>query len=676
MARSLFIAILLFGVAVAVTFHASGAVSALDARMAVAVDGSLSTSPPHPVSARVLALGADLVRVVWAPTGLFRALHLAAGLILALAAAMSARVAWRGSAGRGASGLAGAVFVGLALVLGGDTARLGLSAHPVPVLLALLAGSAWAWSASVPRPLLGGVLLGLATADHALVLFLLPGFGAFALLATLRMSPARGGQFLRLCAAGWALGFLAVFLPWLASDHGISHVVDVRGPLGAIGAWWHGAEGAFWHPGGPHRWLHGAADLARALWRNTGPLGILLGVAGLAAFLSGAARSARPFLIVHGILAAAVVLGTPRDAGTAAALLGWSFLFWAVPALARIEMRLAAGPGGAARAAATTPILALAGAGALFAVSFRGIDHSDEAGVTWARTVLDTLPDAAVLVSGNPVTLALAADGVRADLDVIDVDDASTLSVLRSGRPLLPLGATPPRGPVDAARLRELVEAAGGRAVFLGPEVFFDAPRRAALLGDSWMLMPHGLAFRVAPIGAEMSAPQRSAAALAWQDVPIVPDTPTSPLRDGLTGAAYFARSLVQSAYLHLEQGRTQDAEREFLLALGHPAVNRNLAAMGLARLLFEQDNYREVVRTLDECVRDEQDGAWLARRFEANTLLRLGERPRALALLRRALALTPGTLQDERARLVRLIREVEAGGGTTEGGPAAGSAG
>lgn len=666
MARSLLFAIAVFAAAVVATFHASGAVSAVDARLAMAVDGSLARTPPHPVSSRILALGVDLVRLVWAPTGLFRAIHLAAGLLLALAAVLSARVAAKGGAGPAASGIAAALFVGTGLTLGADTGGLGLTAHPVPVLLSLLAGAAWAWSADAPRPGLGGVLLGLALADHAFVLFLLPGFGAFALLATLRMSPARGGQFLRQCAAGVLVGFLAVLLPWLAPGDGISHAAQANGVIGALTVWTGGVDGAFWSPGGPHRWIEGTRALGVALWRNTGPVGVGLGLAGLAAFLSGAARRARPFLIVHGIVAVAVILGTPGDPRTAAALAGWSFLFWSVPALARIEARV-----GAAGRGAVAPVVALLGAGAIFAVARGDLDHSAEKGVTWTGTVLATLPDDAVLFTRNPVALALAADGVRSDVEVIDVGDATTLSAVRSGRPLLPMGAPPPRGAVDAALLRQVLENAGGRPVFLDASVYFDVELRTALVGDDWKLLPHGLAFRLAPLAAEMSTQHREAAALAWADLQTTPDTPPSPLRDGLSGSAYFARSLVQSAYLHLEQGRVQDAEREFLLALGHPDSNRNLAAMGLARVLFDQRNFHEVVRTLDVCVRDEEEGAWVARRLQGNTLVRIGERARGIAMLKRALALTPSSRADDRSRLQRTIRDLERAGSAAGPGDA-----
>ena len=125
----------------------------------------------------------------------------------------------------------------------------------------------------------------------------------------------------------------------------------------------------------------------------------------------------------------------------------------------------------------------------------------------------------------------------------------------------------------------------------------------------------------------------------------------------------------MQSGYLHLEQDRPQDAERDFLLALGHPAVNRNVAAMGFARVLFAQRNFREVVRTLDTCVEDDRDGAWLARRFQGTVLLQLGDRTRGMAMLRRALALTPSSQSQERARLQRTIRDLEGG---ASGSPAA----
>ena len=166
--REIFLSVLVLGLAVAAAWHASGAVSERDALHVAAVAGAgVTTSPPAPVTVRLLAVGSAAVQAVWVPTSLFRAAHLAAGAWLALAAALTALVAARLGAGRGerpGAGLAAGLFAGAAVLLGADTGRLGLLASPVPILLVLLSGSAAAFVWSRPRPFLGGLLLGLATA--------------------------------------------------------------------------------------------------------------------------------------------------------------------------------------------------------------------------------------------------------------------------------------------------------------------------------------------------------------------------------------------------------------------------------------------------------------------------------------------------------------------------------
>jgi tetratricopeptide (TPR) repeat protein len=288
--------------------------------------------------------------------------------------------------------------------------------------------------------------------------------------------------------------------------------------------------------------------------------------------------------------------------------------------------------------------------------------------------VLATLPQDSILLTRNPVAVAVAADGLRPDLDVVDVDEPSTLTAFRSGQLLLPLGQAPPAGRIDPETLRSLVAASEGvRGVFVDPSIYFDAARRNELLQSDRIAVPHGLAFRLAAVGWKPTAEDRKAAALAWDGLNVTPGTPPSPLRDGLGGSAYFARSLVQSAYLHLEQGRAEDAEREFLLALGHPAANANLASLGYARLLHTRRNWREVVRTLESRTRDDEDGAWISRRLEGSTYLQLGDSDRAVAMLQRALRLMPAELTAERAKLQRSIREIQAkrrSGAASPGGP------
>jgi hypothetical protein len=515
------------------------------------------------------------------------------------------------------------------------------------------------WTGPAPRPALGGLFLGLATAEHPLVLFLLPGFGAFAMQGSLRQALGEDQRYLRRVWAGFLVGILAIFLPMLdASNTGLVHASAPHSPFAAIGAWLRGQDGACWSFTSPKHWPAGVSRLAVDLWHNAGPLGLLLGLAGLRSFFRGDARRARPFLLAHAPLALALVFGRADDAGMAAVLVSWTFLFWTTPALAALEDRLAGGVDG--RAALRAPAVALLSAGILFALNAATIDHSREKGVSWTSTVLDTLPQDAVLVTRNPVALALSADGRRPDVDVVHVDEPSTLTAYHTGRLLLPLGDNPPAH-VDPATLRKLVESTeNAHGVFLDASVFFDTSLRTGLLGNEWIAVPHGLAFRVAEPSLRPSNDDLRAAALAWDGVNVAPDTPASPLRDGLTGSAYFARSLVQSAYLHLEQGRADDAEREFLLALGHPGVNRTLAAMGYARLMHQRHNWHEAESTLEDYVRDDDDGAWVARRFQGATLMRLGDRRRAVLMLQRALRLLPPDAKEERTTIQRELRSLQ----------------
>lgn len=660
--RLLFLSTLLFGIAATAAFHASGALSHADARFATCVDGSIATSPPAPVTSRFLAVAADLVRAVWAPTSLFRALHLSTGILLAFAAAISAVVAARLASPAG--GVAAAIFVGGAMALGADFAESGRSAHPAAILLVLLSGAAWAWTADRPRPALGGVLLGLAAAEHPLVLFTLPGFGAFALQASLRAAPADSAAVVRRSLAGFVAGFCAVFLPILdAGNAGILHVSAPRSPFAALAAWASAGNGAFWSLRGPGHWFAGAGEAGLVLWRNAGALGALLGLGALVAFFGGAARWARPFLIVHVIVAAAVVLGDPADHATASVLLAWPFLFWTLPAFAALETRLAARTGDPSRAAAWTPAVSAIALAALFALNAKNLDRSAEKGVEWADTVIRTLPDDAILLTRNPVVVALAADGLRPDVDVIDVGETSTMNAFRSGRMLLPLGSDAPAGELDPETLAVLVHATeGSRGVFLDPSVYFASDLRDKLIADRWVPAPHGLAFRLLQPGFDLDGAPRRAASLAWDNVNITPGTPPSGLRDGLGGSEYFARSLLQSAYLHMEQQRTEDAEREFLLALGHPAANPNVAAMGYAKVLNVSRNYSQIALTLDRYIRDEMEGAWIARQLQGNNLLRLGQRERGLAMLQRALRLAPSSRKEEKAKLLQSIRNLESG--------------
>lgn len=644
--RLAFLSILLLGIAAVLSFHSSGAVSERDALTLAAFDGGISTSPPGPVTRHVTELGTRLVRLLWSAAGLFRAAHLAVGLLLALAAALSARVAHRAASfptGSDDAAWAAAVLVGAGVLFGADTGRLGLEAGPVAILLALLSGAAAAWTAATPRPALGGFLLGLALADHPLVLFLLPGFGAMALGGTLRIAPGEGARFVRQAWLGFAAGFAAVLVPLLdARTSGLLLVSHPRSIGGAFAAWW-GSSPSAWTFAGPSAWAGGIAHWVVSMWRAAGLIGLALGLAGIVAFFRGGARLLRPFLLGHGLLALAIVLGSPADRGVAGALVGWSFLFWGVPTLAGLRSRRV--------------VVAFISAAALLALNVRTLDRSAEKGVAWAATVLDTAPPNTLLLTLNPVQLALAADGLRPDVDVIDLAYPSTLESFRTGRALLPDDQAVPALKVGPTTIHALFAYnIPLRPVLVDPSVYFLDASLGGTRDVRYRLSPHGVAYRARFADEETPNAEAGDATLAWQHVNVTPGTPPSPLRGGLTGGKFFARALLISGSLYLEEGRELDAERDFLLALGHPDADRTAAAQGLARIFFERHDYAEVIDTLRGFVRDKDPSAWLAYKILASAYAYSHQPGKARQALLHGMALVPPGRPDQRTEMQQLL--------------------
>lgn len=657
--RLAFVSVLILGIAAALAFHSSGALSERDALSIAAFEGGVTTSPPGPVSTRLLVAGAELIRVVWAPTGIFRATHLAASFWLALAAALSALVAFRAGESEGGR-WAAAILVGGGVLFGGELGGLGRQAGPIAVLVLLLAGSAAAWTAARPRAALGGVLLGLALAEHPLVLFFLPGFGAMALGATLRLPAERGGAFLARAWSGALVGAAALLL--IIHDGrqpGLLAVGDPDSIAGAIAVWW-GGSSPTWVAAGPGAWAGGVVECMTALWRNAGPLGLVLGFAGLLSFFHGRARLVRPFMITHAVLALAAILGTLGDADVASALLGWSFLFWGIPTLASMDQRLTA----TGAALTRTPAASVLAVALLLAANYAVLNRSSEKGVAWASTILETAPPDAVFLTRNPVQLALAADGLREDVDLVYLPHASSLEANRSGRGLLPIDAAPDlTRPIDGPTLQSLLTTnVGLRPVLADPSVSFadDAPE--LVLSNRWEFGAFGLASLVRARGGQTSNADAGVSMFAWEDVHVTPDTPASDLRGGLTGSEYFARSLLNSAQQFLAEGRDLDAERDFLLTLGHPDADHAAAAMGLAQIMFQRRLYREAIQTLDDHVPDDDPHARVAYRVRASAYLRLRDLERARFCTQRALDLTPSSMINEVNELRSALERFSAG--------------
>jgi hypothetical protein len=652
--RWMIASILALGLASLLAFHSSGALSEQDALTVTSLGGGVATAPPSPVTSRAMELGARLVRVVWAPTGTFRAAHLGAGLWLGLAAVLSALLARRATS-TPSVGFAAGLLVGSAVLFGGVTGGIGREAGPVAPLLALLAGACLCWTGDRLRPLLGGLLLGLAIADQPLALLLAPGF---ALLA--REAAGRHDGFHRSAGLGLALGMLALLLP--LADHrenGLLQVGETGGPLAALFAWL-GTGTPAWTFGGPEAGIRGVLSVASAAWQGVGPVGLLLAIGGLVALvrevapgtrasMPQAAPGAPAFVLMLVPLAAARFLGTPSDPALVDAWLGWCLALTAVPALAALAQRL----GDDSR----IPIVAAVAVLSLVATNTGRIDRSAEKGTEWAGTVVETLPRDAVLVTANPVQLALLADGLRPDVDAVYPPDGSSVFAYRTARELLPLGVDVPAGPLPDDVLRSLLsQVVPERPVLLDPSVYFDGVSKAMITEAGWTLSPHGLAFRLQGRGRDISNQEAGAAVLAWEDVNVHPGTPASDLRDGLTGGQYYARALLQSGVESMNRGRDFDAERDFLLALSHPDASTTLAAHGLAQVFFQRGQYRETIRTLEDWVDEDDPGAWVALKMLASAYALTRDRDRAIATLQRAIALLPPDLTAARADLQRSL--------------------
>jgi hypothetical protein len=627
--RTIFLLMLALGVAATASFHSSGALDERDALTAAALHGGFTGSPPAPVTSRALGLGVGLVRLVWAETGLFRAMHLAAGAMLAIAAGLGSVAALR-LARSAAGGLAAALFVGTATLFGAELGRHGLAGSPVPATAALLAGAAVAWTRSSPAAFGGGLLLGLATADHPFVVFLLPG------CAVLARSIAAPG-FARRAALGFGLGLLALILP----------VWDSGGRLdaiGALGAWLSAGDGAFWSPAGPRRWTGGLLELLVSWGRSAGPTGIACLAGAILVARGRAGERQRALLPLAALPAAAIVLGRPADSPVAAALSGWALLLLSVPAADVLATRIGA----------RAPAAGFAAGLLVLALSWTSVDRSAEREILWSRKAFDVLPEGALLLTGDPIHLALAADGERSDLDVVYAHDPATLVSRHAGRilhaPPLRTGRT-----IDGAFLHEVAGLNhGSRHVLVDPRIFFDVETRLALLGERFRAVPHGLAYRLVTEDEVLLEQDAVEAKALWDDVDLNQRTPPSALRDGKTVGQWFARSLLQAASLYIDLELEHSAERDFMMLLTMDEANRSLAALGFARLLHMRHSFPEVIRTLQDHARESDEGAWLAYQLLGNTCLTESRWEEAIAALSTAIRICPAEAAGPREAMER----------------------
>jgi tetratricopeptide (TPR) repeat protein len=625
-ARILFLAILLLGLAASAAFRAAGAVSEKDALFAAAAQGT-------PLSARYAGAFIQAVRTLNPGADLFPVLHQAMGSLLALAAAVASLSAFQACGGGSAARVFAGIMVGTAILFGSATGIAGTDASSIPMVLVLLSAATISWLGSRPRAFAGGILLGLAVVEHPAVFLTLPGFLAMVLGVSLRAEPDDEARLLKRAGLGFLAGLAAILLK--GSPESWVSGFGITSPL---------------------RWFDGIGELLRVLVTSAGPLGFAAGLAGIAALFQGHARRARPFLLIHSFPAAAMIFGRGGDRDVLAALAAWSFLYFFIPAIEAAVARFSR-----ARVTRVLPAYALLSSAILFLMNRGHLDRTSEKDLAWARDSFDRLTENGLLLTANPVHWALAADGERSDLDVVYVDDPASLQMHQS-----PLGLAVPElphsKPMTPEFLAELIaKNISQRQIFFDPALFFRTEQRTAILGDRWQAQPFGLAFRIAGRGEKQPEAEAKASGLLWANYEIRPDTPKSPLRDGLTGNAYYARSLLQSAALYAESAQRTDAEREFLLAMTLEDVNPNLAALGLARVFFERQNFEQAVNTLSR-IRDDREGAWLARKILGATHYRLGHFDEARREIEAAMRLTPPEQISETESMQRILEAIESG--------------
>jgi hypothetical protein len=626
--RVLFLAILVLGLAASAAFRSTGAVSEKDALVAAAAQGASILDPPLRLTTKLFSTFVQAARRLDPGSGLFPVIHGASGALLALAAAVTSCAAFAATRGGVHLRVAAGILTGAACLFGAIGVS-GTDASAVPMLVLLLSGATLAWIGDRPRAATGGILLGLAVTEHPYVLLTLPGFLAMALGISVRSRPEDEARLFRRACLGFLFGLTAFFLAG-------SGVHSSRFGISA-----------------PKEWLRGLGHFIQALWSGVGPFGLGATLFGLGGFFQGQGRRVRPFFLIHLLLAAAMIFARPQDPEVLAALTVWSLLYSFIPAVEAASLRLPA------RRSSAIGAFALVSSAFLFLLNQKNLDRTREHGIDWARDSFDRLTENGLLLTANPVHWALAADLERADLAVVYVDEPATLKLRRS-----PLGLFAPDSvpkTLDPQFLRRLIEMnLPHRSVFFEPTLFFRNETREAILGSEYSSHPFGLAFRIARRADKPTPVEVRASTLLWDGYDIHPETPVSSLRGGLTGNQYYARSLLQSGALYLEAGLTRDAEREFIFVLSNEDGIHNLAAMGLGRVFFDRQRYADVVEILAPRIRNDREGAWIARKVLASAQLYSGNFEDARRNAQDALRLCPPQLAGEISSIRDLLVAIE----------------
>lgn len=636
--RFLLFSILILGLAAGEARRSTGALSESDALVAAAAVGANIQDPALRFTSRFTGAVVRAARALEPGSELFPLVHLAASVLLAGAAAMSAGIAALSVNGGSGAATAAGIAVGAGVLFGRTTGFGGVAGGGVAMTLALLSGGALAWIAPRPQPFAGGLLLGLACVEHPFAMFAIPGF----LAAAIGMELRDGGddpKLLRRAAAGFVVGLLGMIVPGSVGD-----------------------ATALARFASPSAWIPNLVLLAKALWFAAGPLGLLAAIYGFGALHDGAARRARPFLLVFLVSAVAGIFVTTKDQNVLHAITCWGFLFFLAPAAESLSSRLVRRGLPKLRAALFTLGAAIALSTALFLMNRASLDARAERGLAWARDSFDRLSENGILFTANPVHWALVSDGQRPDLDVVLVDEPRTIKMRQSILGLFAPNETTQDVGSAPAFARLLADNIAHRPVFFDPTLFFQVARRDSILAGGWQANPFGIAFRIGPTGVKSDEAESKASAVLWDEYDLTPGTPPSAIRGGLGGDDYYARSLLQSASLNLENGLPRDAEREFLFALTLEKSNPNLARFGLARIFLERQNFEEVIGALEGKIDPARDGAWLGYRMLGVAFLRLGETARAIPVLEEAQRLCPAQYDREQSEVASLLKGAREG--------------
>ncbi|NNE43017.1 MAG: tetratricopeptide repeat protein, partial [Gemmatimonadetes bacterium] len=376
-----------------------------------------------------------------------------------------------------------------------------------------------------------------------------------------------------------------------------------------------------WSLRAPGDWPAAVGALARTLLANLGYVGVAVAAVGGVVGLRHA--PSRRWLLPALVPGAALIVGTSADPRTAAALAAWAFLFWMIPGTVAVARRV---PG------TLVPGIGFAAGAALLFANHAALRDNGEPGSDWALDALRILPDGALFLSDCPVHRALARHAPEIDVEWV--------------------------GPAATDDVRTRILGAADRPVYVDASLFFDTARREAVLGQEYRAVPHGVTFQIIAKGA----PTPPVDPDVWNGSRPDYDSRASALRDGLTVAEYYGRSMLQSGYLHAGNRRFDEAERDFLFALSLGKPNPSLAALGLARVQIQTGNRSQAVITLENSLRTEDRGAWTGFELLADCYRHAQRAPEAAKALERALRLCPAQLRADRERLTKKLETARAG--------------